>query len=85
MVLYQKYILLKATNSIDRLVDELHAVTKAWRSDHAKELSLSVGYASYQEFPDATMEMLIRTADKRMYDAKREYYQSPDVDRRIQM
>lgn len=68
-------------DSIDRIADELQTVTKNWTGENVGELSLSVGYASHKEFPGATMETLIRTADKRMYEAKREYYRAPGVDR----
>ncbi len=70
-------------DSIDRIADELQTVTKNWTGENVGELSLSVGYASHKEFPGATMETLIRTADKRMYEAKREYYRAPGVDRRL--
>ena len=67
---------------INGIVDKLHALTKEWKGDNVKELSLSVGYASHHEFPEATVETLIRIADKRMYDAKREYYMTTGADRR---
>ncbi|MCR4656676.1 MAG: sensor domain-containing diguanylate cyclase [Lachnospiraceae bacterium] len=71
-------------DSVDGIVDKLHIRAKDWKGNHAVELSLSVGYASHHEFPEAAVEMLIRTADKRMYDAKRAYYLSKGIDRRSQ-
>lgn len=47
-----------------------------------KSLTLSIGYVSNREFPDAEISTLIKTADERMYKEKREYYQNKGVDRR---
>jgi len=69
-------------DSIDGIVEKLNTFVKGWKGRYAKELSLSVGYASHSEFPEATMESLIKTADKRMYEAKHAYYVSEGRDRR---
>ncbi len=57
-------------DSIDSIIDKLNTLVKEWKGRYTQELSLSVGYASHNEFPEAPMESLIKTADKRMYDAK---------------
>ncbi|MCR5502695.1 MAG: sensor domain-containing diguanylate cyclase [Lachnospiraceae bacterium] len=69
---------------VEELLEKLKTITKEWKGDSVTELSLSVGCVSHREFPDATMETLIRTADDRMYEAKRAYYQSKGIDRRNQ-
>ncbi len=69
------------SSSLDGIIDRLHAASKE-RTDNVHELSLSVGYASHQEFPDASIETLIRTADQRMYAEKRAYYGEKGTDRR---
>lgn len=69
-------------DSMEQIIDRLHHFAKEWKGETVNGLSLSVGYASRREFPEATIETLIKTADKRMYDAKREYYQSAGSDRR---
>ena len=69
------------SNSLDGIIDRLHAASKE-RTDNIHKLSLSVGYASHQEFPDASIETLIRTADQRMYAEKRAYYREKGTDRR---
>ncbi|MBR3524868.1 MAG: sensor domain-containing diguanylate cyclase, partial [Lachnospiraceae bacterium] len=68
--------------SVEGLIEKLHALTKEWKGEGVNELSLSVGYSSYREFPEATMEQLIKTADERMYEQKRAYYQANGYDRR---
>ncbi|MCR5487535.1 MAG: sensor domain-containing diguanylate cyclase [Lachnospiraceae bacterium] len=70
--------------SLDGILEKLNALAKAWKGSTVKELSFSVGHASHQEFPEASMETLIKTADQRMYDAKREHYLSMGIDRRNQ-
>ena len=67
---------------IDGILEKLNTLVDEWKGRCVQQLSLSVGYASHDEFPEATMESLIKTADKRMYDAKRAYYQSAGQDRR---
>ena len=71
-------------SSLDMIMDKLHAVAKDWKGNRINGLSLSVGYASHQEFPDASIDALIKIADNRMYEAKRAYYQSKGLDRRNQ-
>lgn len=47
--------------------------------DH--QYHISVGLVS-EPVKDIDMEKLIKTADERMYEAKRQYYQSMGIDRR---
>ena len=68
--------------SLDTIMGRLNKLTKDWKGKAAKELSLSVGYASHREFPDASLKELSKTADKRMYDAKRVHYNSKAFNRR---
>ncbi len=68
--------------SLDAILEKLDSLTKKWRGKSVKGLSMSVGHASHNEFPEATVEELIRVSDKRMYDSKRAYYRSEGVDRR---
>ena len=69
-------------DSLDRILYKLQIMTDKWKGKSVDNLSLSIGYASRREFPEESMEALIRIADQRMYDAKREYYQSEGIDRR---
>ncbi len=69
------------SQSFDLLMDKLDSLTKEWRGVYSEELSLSVGQASHREFSDADMEKLIKTADTRMYEEKRSYYQSKGFER----
>lgn len=48
---------------------------RQWQGVYSKELSMSVGYASYEEHPNASIDDLERLADCDMYEKKRQYYQ----------
>ncbi|MBQ8923618.1 MAG: GGDEF domain-containing protein, partial [Lachnospiraceae bacterium] len=69
-------------NIFDKLIEKIYTLTDNWKGDSVENLTLSIGYASAREFPDAEINTLIKTADERMYKAKREYYQNKGVDRR---
>lgn len=63
---------------------ELEKVVDQWQGKIVPELSLSVGYASKQEFPNEAVVDMAKVADKRMYEAKAKYYSHKGVDRRGQ-
>ncbi len=42
------------------------------------KVSMSVGYTARKEFPEASITEIAKTADKRMYEAKRKYYEKHD-------
>ena len=69
-------------NTFDKLIEKIHTLTDNWKGNSVKSLTLSIGYASNREFPDAEINTLIKTADERMYKEKREYYQNKGIDRR---
>ena len=48
----------------------------------ADKLSLAVGYASYADHPDATVDDLEHMADADMYAEKERYYRESGIDRR---
>lgn len=45
-----------------------------WKGKRNDSLSLSLGYAGWDEFPDAPVTELLRVADNRMYEDKERYY-----------
>lgn len=49
---------------------------------YVEKMSLSVGYASRREHPDADIHGLEKLADERMYREKNRYYSIPGIDRR---
>ena len=53
-----------------------------WRGELVPHASVSYGYVRANEFPDKSVEELIRVADERMYWRKAQYYKSSGRDRR---
>ena len=51
-----------------------------WKGDYINGISVSYGIASAEEFSD--MDSVLKAADKRMYEFKRDYYMSSGHDRR---
>lgn len=53
-----------------------------WSESHGKNLSISYGYVSRQEYPDKNIEELGKIAEARMYQAKGNYYKTSGMERR---
>lgn len=56
------------------VLEELDEVTSSWSGTLNKTLSISTGAATHSEFPDESLEGLVRISDDRMYAAKAAYY-----------
>jgi GGDEF domain-containing protein len=58
----------------DELLQRIQSNIAEWNRTHKsrRPISLSVGYADWDEKNDRTYESLISRADKRMYEDKRE-------------
>ena len=65
------------------ILKNMNSTMDGWRGQSVDKISISIGYASHREFPDMTIEELGKIADKKMYEAKREYYQEQDRKGRI--
>lgn len=75
----------QALNEVRSCLTELHARADRWTGYQVKHMTLSVGYKSFNlEDKDIDIKKFIKIADKRMFDAKRYYYLTQGVDRRIQ-
>lgn len=64
------------------LCNEIMARARIWHGDYSDTLSISLGCASHNEFPDSTIDDLERISDSRMYEAKEQYYKQSGKDRR---
>ncbi len=51
-----------------------------WEGKFIHGISISAGYASSEEFTD--LNAMLKAADKRMYEAKKHYYETSGIDRR---
>ncbi|MCR4579709.1 MAG: hypothetical protein K5681_05110 [Treponema sp.] len=54
----------------------------SWKGQLVESLSISYGFISKKEKPDLSVRELAALADKRMYEAKSEYYRKKGMDRR---
>lgn len=54
----------------------------SWKGAYCDFLSISLGWASRDEFPMDSIDDLLRTADKRIYEDKAAYYRRSGIDRR---
>ncbi len=66
------------------VLEDLERMTLEWKGELAPSVSLSIGYATKQEFLTETVEEMAKIADKRMYADKSLYYSRKGVDRRGQ-
>ena len=66
----------------EAVVNEIGRRAAEWKGSYYLHLSLSVGYATHREHPEADLHGLERLADAMMYREKNRYYSAPGVDRR---
>lgn len=64
------------------LKSDIEEYTKEWDGELVHELTLSCGYATRRESKEETIRQLAVLADKRMYEAKNEYYRRTGIERR---
>lgn len=61
---------------------EIQRRTADWKGILNDSLAMSVGYASYKDHPEASVDELERLADTDMYNEKEKYYRESGLDRR---
>jgi diguanylate cyclase (GGDEF)-like protein len=66
----------------EEALDIFNEGVELWKSVRGRPFSVSVGEASKEEFPDFSIDELAKCADKRMYEAKDEYYRKTGKTRR---
>ncbi len=67
---------------IPEIMETLRVTIDEWEGEIVDGLSVSVGFVSWREFPDSSVQFLVKTADDRMYASKSEYYRKKGIDRR---
>lgn len=67
---------------LNKLKKNIGELTQAWVGNRIQNLTLSCGYVSKEDFNGMTVREIAELADKRMYEAKNEYYRSSGIDRR---
>lgn len=69
-------------DKVEHIIKDFRKNVSKWRGIQVKDISVSCGYACAAEYPKASMNDLEKIADKNMYQDKREYYKSNQIDRR---
>ncbi len=70
------------TNDFAKIEAEIRITSAVWKGELSPSLSLSIGYASHRDYPDATVEDLKQMADSKMYEDKNRFYRESGLDRR---
>ncbi|MHC3377678.1 sensor domain-containing diguanylate cyclase [Ligilactobacillus equi] len=74
---------IKATPESGKILRQrLHELCTNWHGKKVKELSMSVGFVSLDEYPDKKPREIIALADERMYLEKSAFYQQSGHNRR---
>lgn len=71
--------------NLDSVINNFRNHLDSWKGNLVETLSLSIGYASFSEIENFTLDKLdelTRMADKRMYDDKALYYKRLGIERR---
>lgn len=66
----------------EAILGDIRKKTAAWHGFMVDSISVSAGYASHSDHPEATIEELERMADLRMYEDKERYYREKGIERR---
>ena len=73
-------ILTNADMDIDECLKKLEEISACWKGKYVNSVSISYGYASTKDCPG--IDSIVKTADKRMYEFKTNYYKLSEHDRR---
>ena len=77
-----EFLAIALTDSPETIMQEIQRLASAWKGTYSETLSISIGYASHRDHPEADIHGLERLADEMMYQEKNRYYSAPGVDRR---
>ncbi len=77
-----EFMAIVRTDDCAALLKEISRGAAEWRGKFVDHVSLSLGYASHAEHPEASIAELEKLADMAMYEDKAEYYRKSGKDRR---
>ena len=77
-----EFIALVYCDDVEPILERVREHARNWKGKLINEVSISFGYASHKDHPDATIEQLEKFADEAMYKEKERYYQQPSHNRR---
>ena len=77
-----EFMAIVRTPDCEALVGRIQDRAASWHGKMVDGVSVSVGYATHRDHPDADVRELERISDQEMYEDKARYYQIPGNDRR---
>ena len=77
-------IFFASKEQLESVEADLENITEKWSGELVSSLAVSVGYVTRHECAEETILDIAKIADKRMYQAKAEYYAKRGIDRRGQ-
>lgn len=69
-------------NILKLILEDFNTAINNWSGKYVKSISVSIGYVMKNEMAFSSIRKIVRLADKRMYEAKSEYYKRMGIDRR---
>lgn len=75
-------LLYMTEEQLEVLKRDIARITDAWKGKQVKNLAVSCGYVTRRENEKMSVKKMAVLADKRMYEAKQEYYIRMGLDRR---
>ncbi|MBP9997180.1 MAG: GGDEF domain-containing protein [Lachnospiraceae bacterium] len=70
--------------TLQTLKENLNLATATWKGTLVDRLTISCGYVTKEDATNLTLQQIAVLADKKMYEAKKQYYISNGIDRRNQ-
>lgn len=77
-----EYFIIAHTTEPEKLKEGILSEAAKWHGKLVEQMSISIGYATHKENPEANVDDLERLADKKMYEDKDRYYQESGLIRR---
>ena len=77
-----EFMMIVFSDAPAEIPEQIRRRSASWRGTYGDKLSMSVGFASPREHPEADIHGLEVFADQMMYREKERYYSIPGIDRR---
>lgn len=77
-------IIFVSKTQLDTLKQDFEDTINNWKGKFINSISVSCGYVTRKEMPNASLSEISKIADERMYEDKSEFYRKKGIDRRGQ-
>ncbi|MBE5901487.1 MAG: diguanylate cyclase [Lachnospiraceae bacterium] len=74
-----EFMAILTTDDPQIICSKIRNLTNGWQGIYVKELSLSLGFASHKDYPEASIRDLEKIADSLMYQDKEQYYRKRGI------